>query len=393
VRARDSARINPRLASIAALCTMTLYCQALFALHCCHCIAVIALYVVIALLTVPHTRCLQAFCVFVSAEPHLLDQRLRQAGCWDEATLQLLLANAAQQQSAAPATADACVTNSSSLQHAMAQLEHALASRWPRRVKQQPGLLLLQDHATGASVLRVKALTAASALLRLPRGRHLLRVTPNELLQCGVSFASATSFMLDEPAGIQPLWTAAVAADAAAAAEKAAAAGQVEQRGDRWRKSAATVSSHAHAREQWQELAAALVAGSSCHVAAYEGEHEALAAGSLTVLFRWVGCRRRPARGLAACAWVQLGAPTAPPDQLPGPACPPPPRRYLLKPIEAVTVSMQLRASCGGLAAAHQLVLIDNATLEETRHVLNRPSGLKVRGRPDAQRNRCGHTD
>lgn len=39
---------------------------------------------------------------------------------------------------------------------------------------------------------------------------------------------------------------------------------------------------------------------------------------------------------------------------------------------------MQLRTSSSAVTAACQLLVIDNATLQETRHVLNRPSGLKV---------------
>lgn len=228
----------------------------------------------------------QVFTVFVSSETQLLDQRLRRAGCWNEVQLQQLLADAGRQAAASGPVANACVTNDGCLQHALAQLLHALATQWPQRIQQKPGLLLVQDHATGATVLRIKALTAGSALLQLPRGRHLLRVTPNDLLQCSVGFASSSSYMVDEPAGIQPLWMAAIAAEEAAKAERAAAAGQMERHGDRWRKSVAAASAHAVHREQWQEIAAALVAGSGCHVATYEGDHDAITGGSPSVLFR-----------------------------------------------------------------------------------------------------------
>lgn len=70
-------------------------------------------------LQLPAGFCAQVFCVYVSAQLHLIDQRLRLQGTWEEQELQQLLGEARSQEAAAAGAsspADALVDNSGALQ-------------------------------------------------------------------------------------------------------------------------------------------------------------------------------------------------------------------------------------------------------------------------------------
>ncbi len=150
---------------------------------------------------------LQVLSVFVGADLEILDQRMRLQGIHEEAALQLRLADArhqAQLLEQQPGLVDAQVDNSGELQLCYSRLKHELARHWPPKHVQAPGLLLMQEHATGASALRLKALTCSGATLELPRGKHLLRVSCNDLLLHCATFQSATPFQLEEASKLLP---------------------------------------------------------------------------------------------------------------------------------------------------------------------------------------------
>lgn len=74
-----------------------------------------------------------------------------------------------------------------------AHLVDLLAPHLPQRQQQLPGLLLVREHSdkAAATQLRLRALTAGTTQLQLPRGRHLLQINSSELLPHSMSFYSA----------------------------------------------------------------------------------------------------------------------------------------------------------------------------------------------------------
>lgn len=143
--------------------------------------------------------------------------------------------------------------------------------------------------------------------------------------------------MCDDAQKVQQLWNVAQTAPPTPPPAKKS----VSTKG--WKTLASTVVK-TDLSEQWQALMNAITVLSSgaapAHVVVYEGEHDSVAAGVQLVLFR-----------------------------------------YLIKPLDAVTASLQLRTSCPAVSAACRMVLLDNESQEEVApHVLNQPAGVQVRG-------------
>jgi hypothetical protein len=140
---------------------------------------------------------------------------------------------------AAAALVDALLDNTGPLDACYSRLLDLVSSRWPVREAQAPGLLLLQRDpacptpgalAAGSlpeggllrappdtsTALRLRAVTAASAALQLPRGQHVLRVACSHLLLHAASFAcnspAVTEFEVEAAATASPSAGAAPAA-------------------------------------------------------------------------------------------------------------------------------------------------------------------------------------
>jgi hypothetical protein len=183
------------------------------------------------------------------------------------------------------AVVDALLDNTGHIDTCYSHLKHALSACWPVVVAHTPGLLLLQRHPESpppgalaasllagggvlqappdaATVLRLRAVTAASALLQLPRGRHALRLVCSDLLLHTASFtcSAAAEFQVAEEG-----------AKAGAPVGSLPAAGAV---------TAGQPPATQHGVGQHQ--------AESSGVLQQEGEHETVCAGSQQLLFRFL---------------------------------------------------------------------------------------------------------